>query len=110
MSFASKYNKSSFNFGVDTKDFKSCKVRELKEGEVNTLLGVFVRDGKFGKTPNFIIDGWVVYGTESMLETVQEILADQEACEEIKAGKVGIRMRTYENSFGKQYTIDYVDI
>lgn len=111
MSFASKYNKGNgVYFDINTDGFNTCKVKDLDINKQYKLLGVFVFNGKFGKTPAFICDGWIVYGTESMLTTIEEILADPEAVADIKAGKVAIKARTYENSFGKQYAIDFIDI
>ena len=106
----SKFNKTSVYFDVNTEGFQFCKLKELKEGQVYKLLGVFTRDGKFGTDPVFIVDGWLVDGTPSMTEVVKSILADSEAVADIKAGKAGIKMRTYTNQFGKQYGVDYVDI
>lgn len=106
----SKFNKTSVYFDVNTEGFQFCKLKELKEGQVYKLLGLFTRDGKFGTYPVFIVDGWLVDGTPSMTEVVKSILADSEAVADIKAGKAGIKMRTYTNQFGKQYGIDYVDI
>ena len=110
MSFASKYNKQSVYFDVDTDGFEFCKFKELKVGTDYKLLGVFLKDGKFGTYPIFIVEGWLVSGTPSMAETVKMILNDPEAVNDIKAGKVGIKVRTYDNNFGKQYAVDYVDL
>lgn len=110
MSFASKYNKQSVYFDVDTEGFQFCKLKELKLDTTYKLLGVFTKDGKFGTYPIFIVDGWLVDGTPSMTDTVKLILSDSEAVADIKAGKVGIKVRTYENNFGKQFALDYVDI
>lgn len=106
----SKFNKQSVYFDVDTDGFKFCKIKELKLDTDYKLLGVFLKDGKFGTYPIFIVDGWLVDGTPSMAETVKLILADPEAVADIKAGKAGIRVRTYDNQFGKQFAIDYVDM
>lgn len=106
----SKYNKTSVYFDVNTEGFEFTKVAELKEGETYKLLGLFLKDGKFGTYPVYIIDKWLVSGTPAQADVVRSILNDPEAVEDIKNGKAGIKMRTYENQFGKQHAIDYVDI
>lgn len=106
----SKFNKQSVYFDVDTEGFQFCKIKELKLDTDYKLLGVFLKDGKFGTYPIYIVDGWLVDGTPSMAETVKLILADPEAVADIKNGKAGIRVRTYDNQFGKQFAIDYVDM
>lgn len=107
----SKFNKTTVKFDVDTSNFKFCKLKELDPAKTYKLLGMYINTkSKFGEVPVFIIDGWLVDGTASMVETVKLILADTETVADIKAGNCGIKVRTYENNFGKQYSVEYVDI
>lgn len=116
-SFASKFNRTTFN--IDTTDYKYTKLGDIYKSEnegggdtVHKINGIYVHKSKLGESP-VIIDSdnkRLVNLPSHMTETVKEILADSEAVETIKAGKVGYVIYEYE-SHGKQcYSISFVDL
>lgn len=116
-SFASKFNKT--NFSIDTNDFRYVKLADIfnskKEGGkdvVHKIAGVYVHRSPLGDSP-VIIDEEnkrLVNLPSHTAETIREILADDEAVETIKAGKVGYSIYEYESHGKKCYSISFVDL
>ena len=116
-SFARKFNKTTF--GIDTTDFQYTKLADIFNSEneggkdvVHKINGLFVHQSPFGESP-VIIDEEnkrLVNLPIHTAETVREILADEEAIQAIKDGKVGYTIYEY-NSHGKKcYSISFVDL
>ena len=115
-SFASKFNKTSF--GIDTTDFKYCKLAELFNSPengggdvVHDINGLFVHKSQLGDAP-VVIDGanhLLVNLPSHTTETCREILADSEAVQAIKDGKVGYVIYEYDSHGKKCYGINFVD-
>lgn len=116
-SFASKFNKATF--GIDTTDFQYTKLADIFNSEneggkdvVHKINGLYVRKSQLGDSP-VIIDEEnkrLVNLPSHTAETVREILADDEAVETIKAGKVGYTIYEYESHGKKCYSISLVDL
>ncbi|UWI20456.1 MAG: hypothetical protein [Bacteriophage sp.] len=116
-SFASKFNKTTF--GIDTTDFQYTKLADIYNSEseggndvVHKINGLYVHKSKLGDSP-VIIDGEnkrLVNLPSHTAETVREILADDEAVETIKAGKVGYTIYEFESHAKKCYSISFVDL
>lgn len=117
VTFANKFNKTSFK--IDTTNFEYIKLADIFNSKenggkdvVHPVNGVYVHKSQLGDSP-VIIDAdnkKLVNLPSHMAETVREILADDEAVETIKAGKVGYTIYEYE-SHGKQcYSISFVDL
>lgn len=117
--FSSKFNNgNSARFDVDTKDFTFVKVAELplnkgKKPAVYKVDGMYIKRGKeYGDQPVFILaeTKQMVNMPSHMTARVQAILADDEAVQDIKDGKVGFTMYEYE-SHGKQCRgVEFVDL
>lgn len=118
-SFASKFNKTTF--GIDTTDFQYTKLSDIfnskKDGGndvVHPINGIFVHASKngWGDSPVIIDAGAkkLVNLPSHMAETALEILADSEAVEAIKNGKVGYTIYEYESHSKKCYNISFVDL
>ncbi len=115
--FASKYNKTGF--GIDTTDFEYVKLSALyndaKEGGedvIHNINGIYVNKSPLGLSP-VIIDApnsRLVNLPSHLAETCQNILADSEAVEAIKANKVGYTIYEYEARGKKCYSIRFVDL
>lgn len=117
--FASKFNK--VNFDIDTSNFEYIKLSDIfnskKDGGndvVHPINGIFVHASKNG-----LGDSPVIIDTDAkklvnlpshMTETAREILADSEAVEAIKNGKVGYTIYEYESHGKKCYSISFVDL
>lgn len=116
-SFASTFNKTTF--GIDTTDFQYTKLADIFNSEyeggkdvVHKINGLYVHKSKLGDSP-VIIDEEnkrLVNLPSHTAETVREILADDEAVETIKAGKVGYTIYEYESHGKKCYSISFVDL
>lgn len=116
-SFASKFNKTTF--GIDTTDFQYTKLADIFNSEneggkdvIHNINGLYVHKSQLGDSP-VIIDEKnkrLVNMPSHTAETVREILADDEAVETIKAGKVGYTIYEYESHGKKCYSISFVDL
>lgn len=115
MSFANRFNKG-VNFNIDTKDFKYVKLADLyKENGsdvITTINGMFVVKGKIATAPVFIDKQGkrLINIPAHITSTVLAALADPEAVQAIKDGKVGFTIRTYESHGKVCYTVNFVDL
>lgn len=116
-SFASKFNKTTF--GIDTTDFQYTKLADIFNSEneggkdvIHNINGLYVHKSQLGDSPVIIDDKnkRLVNLPSHTAETVREILADDEAVETIKAGKVGYTIYEYESHGKKCYSISFVDL
>ena len=116
-SFASKFNKTTF--GIDTTDFQYTKLADIFNSEneggkdvVHKINGLYVHKSQLGDNP-VISDEEnkrLVNLPSHTAETVREILADDEAVQTIKDGKVGYTIYEYESHGKKCYSISFVDL
>lgn len=117
ITFAKKFNKTTF--GIDTTDFNYVKLADLYNSADNggsdvirKIDGCYVHKSQLGDSP-VIIDvenKQLVNLPAHTAETIREILADTEAVETIKAGKVGYTIYEYESHGKKCYSISFVDL
>jgi len=116
-SFASKFNKTTF--GIDTTNFKYTKIADIFNSEneggkdvVHKISGLYVHKSQLGDCPVIIDEEnkWLVNLPSHLAETVREILADDEAVQTIKDGKVGYTIYEYESHCKKCYSISFVDL
>ena len=114
--FASKYNKTGF--GIDTTDFEYTKLATIftdaKEGGpvvIHDINGIYVNKSPLGLSPVIIdaANSRLVNLPQHMGETCQSILADSEAVDAIKNGKVGYTIYEYETRGKTCYSIRFVD-
>lgn len=116
-SFASKFNKTTF--GIDTTDFPYTTLADIFNSEneggkdvVHKINGFYVHKSPLGDSP-VIIDEEnkrLVNIPRHTTETVREILADDEAVQTIKDGKVGYTIYDYESHCKRCYSISFVDL
>lgn len=112
-SFANKFNK--VGFGIDTKDYTYCKLAELYAEDpkaVRPINGIYINNTPLGASP-VIIDAAakrLVNLPQHTAITCSAILADPEAVQAIKDGKVGYTIYEYEARGKKCYSIHYVDM
>lgn len=115
-SFASSYNKAGF--GIDTTKFPFVKLSDIYNSEreggkdvVHPINGFFVHKSPLGASP-VLIDAEnkrLVNLPQFLDDTVREILANSDAVEAIKNGKVGYTIYEYESHNRKCYNILFVD-
>lgn len=112
--FSDKFNKTSF--GIDTKDFQYIKLSEIAANssadEIHNINGLYVHGSALGDSPVVIdVDNKKLVNMPKHLgETFREILADGEAVQAIKDGKVGYTIYDYESHGKKCYGIKFVDL
>lgn len=113
-SFSNKFNKASF--GIDTKDYEYIKLAEVAKAsspdEIHPINGLYVHGSALGDSP-VVIDTpakKLVNMPKHLGETFREILADTEAVQAIKDGKVGYTIYSYESHAKTCYGINFVDI
>lgn len=116
MAFASRFNKSR-KFDVDTTNFEYMSLVDLYnnngEEEVYPLTAIYINTkSKYGNAPVFATDDCFVNAPSHMLETVNEILADENAVAEINNGKVGFKIYPYHaDKFNRDcFSINFVDM
>lgn len=114
MSFASKFNKG-VSFDIDTKGFTYVKLSDLHSEDpkaVHKIDGLFINKGKLETQPVFInADKKQLVNIPSHLtETAREILADNDAVNDIKNGKVGFTIYTYESHGKTCYGVKFADL
>lgn len=117
MSFASKFNKGTFN--IDTTGYEYKKLSEIyadkKHGGndvIHNFSGCYVHKSELGDSPVVIdtVNKWLVNLPSHTAETLREILADDGAVQTIKDGKVGYTIYEYESHSKKCYSIKFVDL
>ena len=113
-SFSNKFNKASF--GIDTKDYEYIKLAEVANAsspdEIHPINGLYVHGSALGDSP-VVIDVHakkLVNMPKHLGETFREILADTEAVQAMKDGKVSYTIYTYESHAKTCYGINFVDI
>lgn len=116
-SFASKFNKTTF--GIDTTDFQYTKLADIFNSEneggkdvIHEINGLYVHKSQLGDSPVIIDEAnkRLVNLPSHIAETVREILADDEAVQTIKDGKVGYTIYEYESHGKMCYSISFVDL
>lgn len=110
----SRFNHTNI-FDVDTKNFKWVNLETLYNTDPDktyTLLGLFTKGSKFGKEPDAIIQGYKVNLPRHLLDTVEDMLDDNQVIEAIKAGKVGFKVYSYHsNTYNKDaYSVTWLDL
>lgn len=110
----SRFNHTNI-FDVDTRNFKWVNLETLFNTDPDktyTLLGLFTKGSKFGKEPDAIIQGYKVNLPRHLLDTVEDMLDDNQVIEAIKAGKVGFKVYSYHsNTYNKDaYSVTWLDL
>lgn len=115
MSFASKHNKGGINWGINTDGFAYTSLEELYKASADAiyiLRGVYInRRSRYGDAPVAILDKCFVNLPSYLLQTCEEMLADDETVEDIKAGRAGFEVETYTSKEGRLcYGVRWLDI
>lgn len=115
-SFASKFNKTSFD--IDTTDFPFVKLTDIYNSKedggcdvVHPINGLYVHKSQLGDSP-VIIDAEnkrLVNLPQFTADTIRDILSDSDAVEAIKSNKVGYTIYEYDSHAKKCYGITFVD-
>lgn len=116
MSFAKRFNtvKAQFDYQAP-ENTPFIKPSELvaKNGidKVYKLRSCYInKKGLYGNEPVLITDDFFVNAPTHIVETIQQILKDEQAVKLINLEKVGFKFYQYQNKFGEQIGIEWVDI
>ena len=117
---AESLNKTN-NWDIDTTDFQFISIKELIESEgrdaVYTVRGAYINPAHkakgidFAPAPIIITDGFLVNLPAFMTETIETcLLADLEAVEAVKSGKVGMIGYKYKSHGKECFNVRFVNI
>ena len=117
MTFAKKHNTSGYKFSFDIPDnFEYYDLQQLakkyktldKEYRINAIY--INRKGKFGHQAVLVTDNELVNAPLHMTDTFKDILADSDSIGMIELGTAGFKIYAYENEFGKQAGLEFIDL
>lgn len=124
MGIASKYNKGQhYSYKMpEGAIFRSLEdlYTSHDENSVYPVYGFFInRKGMYGDNPVALSDGFFISLPEHMMDTVNDIMADEAATDQINGGGLGMTIRPYEKELkGKNgrtttktcYSVEWVDL
>ena len=100
MSFASRFNKGKkFDFETTGLEFKSLADLYNANGEekIYTLKALYINTkSKYGDAPVFATPDFLVNAPQHLVDTVNEILSDSDAINDINNNKVGFSIYPYK--------------
>lgn len=104
-------NNNGRKWKVDGKDFPFTRLKELGEGHEFIIRGLYInKKGKYDAHPVAISNGIKVDLPSHLTEKVEKILASDEMCEAIEAGKCGAEVYKYEAQGKECYSINFKDL
>lgn len=108
------FNKGkSIDWNYKTEGFEFKNASELEVGKVYPIHGCFTTpDSGYGVGGIIILDDCLMNVPASYVDTVKDIMADEETVEEIKAGKAGVKIDTYVSKKFKRtgYSLEFVEL
>ena len=117
MTFARKHNTVGYKFSFEIPNsFEYYDLQQLakkyktldKNYRINAIY--INRKGKFGHQAVLVTDNELVNAPIHMVDTFKEILTDSDSIGMIESGVAGFKIYTYENEFGKQAGLEFVDL
>lgn len=109
-----KFNKgNSIDWNYKTEGFEFKNASELEVGKIYKVHGCFTTpDSGYGVGGIIILDDCLLNAPSSYVATVKDIMADTESVEDIKAGKVGVKIDTYVSKKFKRtgYSLEFVEL
>lgn len=117
MTFAKKHNTAGYKFSFEIpNNFEYYDLQQLakkyktldKEYRINAVY--INRKGKFGHQAVLVTDNELVNTPQHMVDTFKDILADSDSIGMIESGVAGFKIYAYENEYGKQAGLEFVDL
>lgn len=109
----SKFNKGNkIDWRIDTKSLPFKKTSEMELNKIYDLKGCFITPDKgYGKGAVLISDGFLLNIPARYVDDINNIVADAEVVEDIKAGKCGFIVTSFISEKFKRtgYSIEFVD-
>lgn len=106
-------NRTTIDWGIDTKDFKYVKLGELVPDEVLPLFGMFIsKDNGYGEGAVLISKDILVNIPERYVDDVKAIMSDPETVADIKSGKCGFKYSEFVSKKHHRtgYAVEFVDL
>ena len=116
MSFAKKHNVKPSPFTFKTPEgHPYVKPIELANqngiGTVYTIRAMYVnKGGKFGDEPVIVTDDFILNAPHHLVDTVREIIDDDESTQLINSGKAAFKFYSYANDKGSQLGVTWCDV
>ena len=108
-----QYNKTPL-FEFEAPDhFEYKTLRDLAEqGKINHYVrSLFINHkSRYGDSPVAVTNECYVNLPNHLLETVRNLMADNEVVNAINKGALGFTIREYTNQWGKNYTVEFIHI
>lgn len=115
MAILDKYNKKPvFNYDVTRKrDYTN--LRELfdtfGEDKKYVVHALFInKKSRFGDAPIIVTDRFMVNAPKHLLETVEEMMNDQELVDLVNERKVGFKIYEYQGRYGNGYSVKWIEL
>lgn len=117
MTFAKKHNTVGYKFSFEIpNNFEYYDLQQLakkyktldKEYRINAIY--INKKGKYGHQAVIVTDNELVNAPLHMTDTFKEILADSDSIGMIESGVAGFKIYAYENAYGKQAGLEFIDL
>jgi len=115
MSFATKHNANTRLFLFELPNhftYYDLQALAAKYGldAQHKVNAIYVnKKGKYGDQPVIATNNELVNAPHYMMDQVNDILSDAESVNLINGGYVGFKLYTYENKYGQQFAIEWLD-
>ena len=113
--FAKKYKVQTnpFTFKTpETHEYKKCAdvVAEYTLNKIHTVRAFYINNkGAYGDEPVIVTDDFILNAPSHVLSIVQDVLTDSESINEINNGEVHFLIYEYQNKYGLQHSVAWVD-
>ena len=116
MSFAKKFNTAKAQFTFEpNENTPFIKPSELVQTNgidtVYTLKGCYLnKKGLYGNEPVLITEDCFINAPAHIAEVVEQVVKDENSIKLVNLNKVGFQFYEYENKYGQQFGIEWVDL
>lgn len=114
--FTDKYNKTYAKFNFEPKeDFTFHSLKDMYNGKKGNnkyiVLGIYInRKSKFGDAPVIVSEECYINLPKHLLDTVKEMLEDEELVTAINNREFGVEVYEYETNGKICYSVNWVDM
>lgn len=103
------FNAPQFDFEIP-EHFEFTKLADIDASGPHRVNILYINDNSdYGEAPVVVTDGAMVNLPAHLTGVVRKILADQNLVDQINSGVVGFTVREYQNKYGPQRTITWMD-
>ena len=110
----SKLNKvRRIDWGIKTEGMEFKKCADMTLDTVLPIKGCFITpDNGYGEGAVIIMDGYLLNIPNRYVSQIKAVVEDENIISQIKAGKAGIKITTFESSKFKKtgYNVEFIDI